>query len=207
MPLTGYLLAIITQGANKMTFSIGRTFAAALTALILVFVVAGCGNEEKKDTSTVQTVKVPPLDMKTIKLKTIKPVAQAPKFTGAQKGVASDLDKIVAAVASGDGKFLCTKGYAKADTLLLDKGGKCEEGVSKALKTYLGYRLDISKLTVIDANNAKAMTRLTANVDGKPFQQQVGMRLVKEDGTWRLKLDLAAQQKQEAENAKQTQGP
>lgn len=190
-----------------MTFSIGRTFAAALMALMLVFAVSGCGSDEKESTATEQTVKIPPLDMKTVKLKTIKPVEQASKFTGTQKTVAADLDKIVAAVASGDGKFLCTKGYAKADLVILNKGGKCVEGVSKALKTYLGYRLDIAKLTVLDANNAKAATRLTANVDGKPFQQKVAMKFVKEDGSWRLKLDLAAQQKQEAENAKQTDGP
>ncbi|MBJ7347317.1 MAG: hypothetical protein JHC87_01965 [Thermoleophilaceae bacterium] len=189
-----------------MTFSIGRTLAAALTALVLVFVAAGCGSDDKKSTESVQTVKVPPLDVKKLKPKQIKPVPQASKFTGAQNDVATDLDKIVAAVAGGDGKFLCAKGYAKADLVILNKGGKCVEGVSKALDSYLGYRLDISKLTVIDATNAKAMTRLTASVNGKPFQQQVGMKFVKEDGFWRLKLDLAAQQKAEAERAKQAEG-
>lgn len=168
--------------------SFTRAAQAAFCVVALAVVVAGCG---KADEETVQSAPLPTVEVGKLKYEDIKPVAQAPKFEGFQKDVASDMDRIIAAINADDAKFLCTEGYSKEDIAILDKDGQCAKAVLRFLQAYGGYRLDITEIKV-KGDTARAQTRvITAyKKEQDPIEQLIPFKFVKQDGHWRMNLGL-----------------
>ena len=163
--------------------------AVAAVCAVAALGVAGCG--DTKEPESVQRVVVPKVDVKTLKAGDIKPVPQAEKFKGAQKEVASDIDRIVVAINADDAAYMCSNGYTKEDLKVLNAGGACAKTVLTFLSAYAGYRLDIEQIKV-QGDTAKVDTRvITAfKKEKKPITQSIPMKFLKQNGHWRMSLDL-----------------
>ncbi len=165
-----------------------RIAVAAACALALLG-AAGCGDKDEPE--TVQRVEVPPVNENKVKFSEIEHTEQAGKFTGEQKVVASDIDRIVQAINEDDAEFMCSQGYTKEDIEILDAGGKCAAAVKSFLATYAAYQLDIEQIKV-KGDTAQVRTRvITAFKKEKdPMVRPIPMTFVKQDGHWRLLLNL-----------------
>jgi hypothetical protein len=172
------------MGQGRLT----RLAAAAVFALALIG-AAGCGDKEEPE--TVQRVTVPPVNEKKVKFSEIEHTEQAGKFTGEQKVVASDIDRIVQAINEDDAEFMCSQGYTKQDIEILNAQGKCAAAVESFLKIYAAYQLDIEEIKV-KGDTAQVRTRvITAFKKEKdPMVRPIPMKFVKQDGQWRLVLNL-----------------
>lgn len=172
---------------------------AVPACLVALAGLTGCGDDSPvEETEVVVTQEVGKVDVKNLTPAKVKPVAQAPKFTGEPKAVASDIDKIVAAINDDDGKYLCENGYSKTDIEIIDANGGCEAFAKQLLAGYLGYRLEIKEIK-IKGDTAKVLAQVVT-YDKKledPFVRDIPMRFVKENGQWRMFLNL----KQKTEEA------
>lgn len=172
------------------------TLIVCAVGALTLLAASGCG--DTAETETVQRHAVPTVSEGKVEFEDIKHTAQAGNFTGTQKEVASDIDRIVIAINNDDAAFMCKQGYTNEDLEILNQGGACEKTVKALFGAYAGYQLDIEEIKV-QGDTAKVQTRvITAfKKEKEPMVQPIPMRFKKQDGSWRMDLNL----KQKTEEA------
>ena len=102
-------------------------------------------------------------------------------FTGEEKQVADQVEKIESAGKSGDAKAICDDVLAKsvADAIAA-AGSTCDEEMDKAIKDADDYSLDVEDVTV---DGDKATAKVKGKQDGKDVVRT--FQFERDGSTWR----------------------
>jgi hypothetical protein len=169
--------------------------------------MTGCGPEDK----VVQRQTGPTVDVSSVDPKDIKPVPQAPEFTGVPKEVAASVDRIVVAFNTGDAKYLCTAAYTKSDIEALNKAEKngCVKSFEQFFELFDGYRMTIKEIEVNGGSASVKADALTTDLrdPDKAINQPLQFEMVKEDGQWRMSINAEQSMTQQSQATEETGDP
>lgn len=175
--------------------SVGSLFRLVLVAAIVATAAlgaAGCGDDDKKDTTSVdQSAPAQSDSGETKQFKSGEEVGKSKKvvvesdaeFSAEQRAVITRMGEFADATDSRDYKKLCNDMLSSAVRKI---GGDCEKTFAKSGEQIKDFKIAVSSVTVAkDGKTALAKVSVSANGDN-PSPQEISM--IKEDGKWRVQI-------------------
>ncbi len=173
---------------------VARLLAVAALLALSAFVVAGCGDDQKQDTVSVdRSEQAAGTEAGPSKqFDSGQAVGEAKKvvvdsdaeMSATQQAVISRIGAFGDATANQDYKKLCNDLLSKAARKI---GGDCEKTFSQSGESLKDFKITVKSVTVAkDGKSAVAKVSVESNVNKTPQAQDLS--LTKEDGDWRIQI-------------------